>query len=159
MIDLVTLYMLSSFDILLDQIISISSVLEDPSLLLSWFRLNKPLYTPSVTTLSIWIVTLPRVVWKSQHLNQKSHSITFCERWNITITTFFIYHQVAALCWGYNKHNIGNILYLPKGIFAFANDMEFLPLWGHIKSPCKAFFPLWRSTVAHHLIIIQNHSC
>lgn len=51
-----------SFDILLDQMISISSVREDPSLLLSWFRLNNPLYTPSVTTLSIWMVTLPRFV-------------------------------------------------------------------------------------------------
>lgn len=52
-----------SFEILLDQIISISSVREDPSLLLSWFRLNNPLYTPSVTTLSIWMVTLPRFVF------------------------------------------------------------------------------------------------
>lgn len=59
------LHMLS-FEILLDQIISISSVREDPSLLLSWFRLNNPLYTPSVTTLSIWMVTLPRFVWESQ---------------------------------------------------------------------------------------------
>lgn len=58
---------MSSSDILLDQIISISSDREQPSLLLSWLRLNNPLYSPSLTTLSIWMVTLPSVVWKNYH--------------------------------------------------------------------------------------------
>ena len=55
-----------SSDILFDHTISISSVLDEPSLLFSWFRLKNPLYTPSVTTLSIWMVTLPRVVCKNR---------------------------------------------------------------------------------------------
>lgn len=50
----------------LDHVISISSVREEPSLLPSWLRLKRPLYIPSVTTLSIWIVTLPRVLWNQQ---------------------------------------------------------------------------------------------
>lgn len=49
-----------SLDGLFDHTISISRVLE-PSLPPSWLRLKNPLYTPSVTTLSIWMVTLPRV--------------------------------------------------------------------------------------------------
>lgn len=51
---------IQSLDGLLDHTISISRVLE-PSLPPSWLRLKNPLYTPSVTTLSIWMVTLPRV--------------------------------------------------------------------------------------------------
>ena len=56
----ISLCYILSLDGLFDHIISISSVLE-PSLPPSWLRLKNPLYTPSVTTLSIWMVTRPRV--------------------------------------------------------------------------------------------------
>lgn len=73
-----------SLDGLLDHTISISSVLE-PSLPPSCLRLKKPLYTPSVTTLSIWMVTRPSVDCKAsgkiiRQVRKESHARRKFER-------------------------------------------------------------------------------
>jgi len=66
-------YILLSLDGLFDHTISISRVLE-PSLPPSWLRLKNPLYTPSVTTLSIWMVTLPSVDCNGKYQHLRNHT-------------------------------------------------------------------------------------
>jgi len=100
-------YILLSLDGLFDHTISISRVLE-PSLPPSWLRLKNPLYTPSVTTLSIWMVTLPSVDCngKYQHLRNhtkesqaRSQEPTACSLgriWLISQQTIFFSHTKPA---------------------------------------------------------------